>query len=86
MTNYWLGLLWTQPILARLQRERWGRQAWIWAERYGGWSLVTSCLPFVGDPIMLLGGICRFHLGYVVGFGLGTRVVRYVLLIGLLRW
>jgi len=67
-----------------VQRERWGRRAWTWAERYGGWSLVTSCLPYIGDPIMLIGGVLHFHLGYVLLLGLGTRVARYVLLIGLL--
>ena len=84
MTNYWLGLLCTRPVLARVQRERWRRQAWAWAERYGGWSLATSCLPYIGDPIMLIGGVLHFHLGYVLLLGLGTRVARYVLLIGLL--
>jgi membrane protein YqaA with SNARE-associated domain len=84
MTNYWLGLLCTKPVVARVQRERWGRQAWAWAERYGGWSLATSCLPYIGDPIMLIGGVLHLHLGYVLLLGLGTRIARYVLLIGLL--
>jgi membrane protein YqaA with SNARE-associated domain len=84
MTNYWLGLLCTRPVLSRLQRERWGRQAWAWAEHYGGWSLAASCLPLIGDPIMLVAGVLRCHMGYVVLLGLGTRVARYVLLIGLL--
>jgi len=84
MTNNWLGLLCTRPILARVQRERWGRQACVWAKRYGGWSLVTSCLPGIGDPIMLLGGVLHVHLRYVLLLGLGTRVARYLLLIGLL--
>jgi hypothetical protein len=35
---------------------------------------------------MLIGGVLHFHLGYVLLLGLGTRVVRYVLLIGLLGW
>ena len=84
MTNYWLGLLGTKPVMARVQRERWGRQAWVWAECYGGWSLATSWLPYIGDPIMLIGGVLHFHLGYVLLLGLGTRVARYVLLVGLL--
>jgi len=84
MTNYWLGLLCTRPVLLRVQCERWGRQAWTWAARYGGWSLAASCLPLIGDPIMLVGGILRFPLGYVVLLGLGTRVMRYVLILGLL--
>ena len=78
------GLAWTRPVLAHVQRKRWGRQAWAWAERYGGWSLATSCLPYIGDPIMLIGGVLHFHIGYVLLLGLGTRVARYVLLIGLL--
>ena len=84
ITNYWLGLLCTKSVLARVQREHWGRQAWAWAERYGGWSLATSCLPFIGDPIMLFGGVLRFHLSYIILLGLGTRVARYGLIIGLL--
>jgi hypothetical protein len=35
---------------------------------------------------MLIGGVLHFHLGYVLLLGLGTRVARYVLLIGLLGW
>lgn len=84
LTNYWLGRLCTAPVLARVQRERWGRRAWAWAERYGGWSLAASCLPLVGDPLMLVAGILRSHIGYIVLLGLGTRVARYILLIGLL--
>ena len=84
MTNYWLGLLCTRPVLVRIQRERWGRQAWAWAERYGGWCLAASCLPGIGDPIMLIGGVLHVQLRYVLLLGLGTRVVRYLLLIGLL--
>src|SRR5262249_62256806 len=48
MTNYWLGLLCTKPVLARVQREGWGRRAWAGAEPYGGGSRATSCLPSLG--------------------------------------
>lgn len=82
LSNYVLGRCFTQSLAQRVQHERWGLQAWRWARRYGGWSLATSCLPLVGDPIMLVGGLLRFPLGYVVGLGLGTRVARYVLIIG----
>ena len=84
MTNYWLGLLCTERVRVRVQHARWGRRAWAWATRYGGWSLSTSWLPWIGDPIMLMSGVLRFHLGYVLLLGLGTRVGRYVLLVGLL--
>ena len=84
MSNYVLGYWLTQPVIRRMLRDRWGRQAWSWANRYGGWSLAASWLPLVGDPVMLVGGILRVHPGYVVSLGLGTRVARYVLIIGLL--
>lgn len=84
MTNYALGYWLAPAITLRLQHERWGRQACHWAARYGSWSLAASWLPLVGDPVMLVGGIVRAPVGYVVLLGLGTRVLRYVLLIGLL--
>jgi membrane protein YqaA with SNARE-associated domain len=82
MTNYGLGWLLTKPTLKRLRRQRWGLQALTWARRYGGWCLAASWMPLVGDPIMLVGGVLRFHAGYTIGLGLGTRVVRYAVLIG----
>jgi membrane protein YqaA with SNARE-associated domain len=85
MTNYGLGWLLTRPVLEQVQRTHWGCRAVAWAERYGGWSLATSCLPLVGDPIMLIGGVLRFRARYVILLGLGTRVARYVLLIALVR-
>ena len=32
-------------------------------QRYGAWSLLFSWLPFIGDPLCLLGGILRVRLG-----------------------
>lgn len=83
MTNYWLGLLLTHAVLQRLERESWGRRALTWTQHYGGWSLSASCLPLVGDPLMLVAGVCRLPLAYVILLGLGTRVLRYVVVIGL---
>ncbi len=85
MTNYGLGWLLTQPTLTRLYRQRWGRKAVAWAQRYGGWCLAASWVPLVGDPLMLVGGVLRFHAGYTILLGLGTRVARYILLIGLIH-
>ncbi|MGE3539986.1 MAG: YqaA family protein [Candidatus Tectimicrobiota bacterium] len=84
LSNYGLGYWLAAPLARRVLRERWGRQAWAWASRYGGWSLAMSWLPLVGDPVMLVGGILRFHPAYVLVLGLGTRVLRYICLIGLI--
>ena len=56
-----------------------------WAQRYGGWSLAGSWLPLVGDPLMLISGMFRFHTAHILVLGLGTRVLRYAVLIGLLQ-
>ncbi len=83
MTNYAIGWRLAPPALTPLQRRRWGRQAVVWAKRHGGWSLAASWMPLVGDPLMLVGGVLRFHAGYTILLGLGTRVLRYALIIGL---
>jgi membrane protein YqaA with SNARE-associated domain len=85
MTNYALGYLLSQPTLHRLQRCSWSRRALTWAQRYGGWSLVGSWLPLVGDPLMLISGMFRFHTAHILVLGLGTRLLRYAVLIGLLQ-
>lgn len=83
LSNYLLGRCLTGAALTRLHATRWGPTAVAWAQRYGGWSLAGSCLPLIGDPLMLLSGILRLPYGYVVGLGLGTRVLRYGVLIAL---
>jgi membrane protein YqaA with SNARE-associated domain len=81
MTNYAMGWWLTPTVRRRLQQTYWGRTAWAWAVRYGGWSLAASCLPLIGDPIMLVGGVLRYQVRYVVWLGLGTRIARYILLV-----
>lgn len=80
LSNYLLGRLLTQAMLRRLARQSWGPMAIAWARRYGGWSLAASWMPLLGDPLMLVSGVLRFPILYVILLGLGTRVARYVLL------
>jgi membrane protein YqaA with SNARE-associated domain len=81
LTNYGLGRLLTQAVLQQIARHSWGPTAMTWAQRYGGWSLAASWMPLLGDPLMLLSGVLRFPVAYVLFLGLGTRVARYVLLV-----
>ena len=81
--NYGLGLLFAPRIRARLERERSGRRALRWAERYGRWSLLGSWLPVVGDPLCLTAGLVRVPFGFFALVGIGTRLARYGVLIGL---
>lgn len=86
MTNYVVGLMLAQPMLKQLERRPWTRQAVTWAQRYGVWSLAASWMPFVGDPITLVSGIFRFNVIYMVVLGLGTRVIRYMIFIGIVQY
>ena len=84
LSDYALGRLLAGPVEARLQGDRWGRRALAWAQRYGRYSLLGSWLPLLGDPILLAAGVLRLSPTWVVGAGLGTRVLRYALVIGLM--
>lgn len=45
--------------------------------RYGSWSLLLSWVPFVGDPLCLVGGLMRVHLPrYIILVSIG-KYVRY---------
>jgi membrane protein YqaA with SNARE-associated domain len=81
LSNYGLGRLLTPATLLRLEQQAWGQAAYTWAQRYGGWSLAASWMPLLGDPLMLLSGVLRLPLPYVIFLGLGTRVARYALLV-----
>lgn len=79
--NYGLGLLLAERTRRSLAQSRSGRRALAWAERYGPWSLLGSWLPIIGDPLCLAAGLFRLPLHYFVGLGIGTRVLRYLVLI-----
>ena len=81
LSNYGLGRLLSQATRLRLEQHAWGQTAYTWARRYGGWSLAGSWLPVLGDPLMLVSGVLRLPLPYVIVLGLGTRVARYMLLV-----
>ena len=80
--NYVLGMLFGGRIRARLETSRSGRRALAWAERYGRWSLLGSWLPVVGDPLCLTAGLFRVGWYFFVTVGVGTRLARYAVLVG----
>ncbi len=80
--NYGLGRLFGERIAAGLEERRSGRRALRWAERYGKWSLLGSWLPVVGDPLCLAAGLFRVDWYFFVTVGIGTRLVRYAVLVG----
>jgi membrane protein YqaA with SNARE-associated domain len=72
-TTYAIGIYggpWVKTKLLRIEAEQ-EKKAERFYVRYGSWSLLLSWLPFIGDPICLVGGILR------VGF------VRFLVLIAI---
>ena len=80
--NYGLGWLFAERTQERLATSRAGRRALAWGERYGAWSLWGSWLPVVGDPICLVAGLLRLPVHLFVTVGIGTRVARYLVVMG----
>lgn len=79
--TYGLGRWPARRMEHALQRSRGGRAALAWTRRYGPWGLLGSWLPVVGDPLCLTAGLLRVRVRYFVLLGLGTRIVRYGVLI-----
>jgi membrane protein YqaA with SNARE-associated domain len=82
--NFGLGWLFGAHIHAKLLQSRGGRQALRWTERYGKWGLFGSWLPVLGDPLCLAAGLFRVSPAFFAIVGLGTRVVRYVIIVYML--
>jgi membrane protein YqaA with SNARE-associated domain len=78
--NFGLGWLFGARIRAKLSQGRAGRQALRWTEQYGKWSLLGSWLPVVGDPLCLAAGLFRVSPGFFAAVGIGTRILRYVII------
>jgi membrane protein YqaA with SNARE-associated domain len=79
--NYGVGWVLAARVQHRLEASRSGRRALDWMHRYGRWSLLGSWLPVVGDPLCLAAGLLRISFLFFAAIGLGTRIVRYWILI-----
>lgn len=79
-TNYFLGQFFSERIHRSLVQSRSGRKALAWYGRYGGWSMLVSWLPFVGDPLCLAAGLFRLSWGWYA-LGLLTRAIRYAVVL-----
>jgi membrane protein YqaA with SNARE-associated domain len=82
LITFGMGWALGDALRPRLIASRGGRRALVWADRWGGWSLALAWLPVVGDPLFLVAGAVRAPWWTVVALGLGTRVLRYGIVIG----
>ena len=77
MVNYWLGLkgetyLEEKGHLSAKKMEK----ARAFFDRYGGWTLLLSWVPIIGDPLTFIAGVLRYkfkHFAVIVAAAKGTR-------------
>ena len=78
-TTYAIGIYggpWVIQRLVRVGVEQ-EKKAERYYARYGSWSLLLSWMPFIGDPICLVGGILRIGFGRFLVLVSSGKFLRY---------
>ena len=78
-TTYAIGIYggpWVIKRLLRIDTEQ-EKKAERYYARYGSWSLLLSWMPFIGDPICLVGGILRIGFGRFLVLVSSGKFLRY---------
>jgi membrane protein YqaA with SNARE-associated domain len=80
VVNWFLG-----RFLARFEGWRWFpvrreqvAKAEGWYHRWGRWSLLLSCAPFIGDPLTVVAGVLREPLPVFLALVSIAKVGRYI--------
>ena len=76
--NYWLGRLGSEAVHRKAETSRWGKRSLDYLEKHGLWALLLSWLPFIGDPLTIVGGIIRINFLHFVLITFPLRVIRYI--------
>ena len=77
MVNYWLGFK-GEDYLERkgyLSVEKMDKAREFFG-KYGGWTLLLSWVPFIGDPLTFIAGVLRYDFKWfalIVAVAKGTR-------------
>ena len=79
-TTYAVGLYGGPFLIGRVLRisDTSRQKAERFYARYGSWSLLLSWVPVLGDPLCLVGGMLRVHLGRFSFLVLSGKLARYV--------
>jgi len=87
MLNYWLGLkgegfLEKRGYLSKAKMQHAHQQF----EKWGGWVLLLSWMPLIGDPLTFIAGVLRYDLMKFVLIVAVAKGVRYAVLVGGYSW
>ena len=82
LVNYWLGLKGETYLENRgyLSKEKMDK-ARATFDRYGGWTLLLSWVPIIGDPLTFIAGVLKYRLWWFVGIVAVAKATRYGVLV-----
>ncbi|MCB4748134.1 MAG: DedA family protein [Sulfurovum sp.] len=85
--NYWLGLKGEHFLKQRdyLSSEKMA-QAHRYFEKWGGWILLLSWMPIIGDPLTFVAGVLKYDLKKFIWIVFVAKGVRYSIIIGGYAW
>ena len=82
MLNYWLGLK-GEIYLERkghVSVEKMEKARGFFA-KYGGWTLLLSWTPIIGDPLTFIAGVLRYNFKYFALIVFIAKGLRYAIII-----
>ena len=82
MVNYWLGLK-GEAYLERkghVSVEKMKKARGFFA-KYGGWSLLLSWVPIIGDPLTFIAGVLRYNFKWFSLIVFVAKGLRYAVII-----
>jgi len=82
MLNYWLGLK-GEVYLERKGHLSKGKmdKAREFFSHYGGWTLLLSWAPIIGDPLTFIAGVLRYNFKYFTLIVFVAKGLRYAAII-----
>ncbi|MEA3315334.1 MAG: YqaA family protein [Campylobacterota bacterium] len=81
LINYWIGLKGEEYLIdKKILSEKKVIQAKGFFDKYGGYSLLLSWVPIIGDPITFIAGILKYDIKKFIFLVLVAKFSRYLFL------
>ena len=87
LLNYYLGLKGEEFLLRKgYLKEASLQKARRRFDRFGGYILLLSAVPIIGDPLTFIAGVLGYRLRYFLFFVALSKTIRYAALALLFMW
>lgn len=82
LVNYWLGLKGEAYLEHKgyLSQEKMDK-ARASFDRFGGWTLLLSWVPIIGDPLTFIAGVMKYRFWWFVGIVAVAKATRYTVIV-----